>query len=176
MRLPGIGSHHSAAAQTDEWLTPQHVLDALHPFDLDPCAHPDHPARCAPFGYTIEDDGLTMPWLGRIWMNPPYSDVAAWMDRLAHHSMGGVALVFARTETQWWHDSVWGHASAVLFLRGRLTFLRADGAHQREDGGRRGGGGNAGAPSALVGYGLLEPDRLARAPLSGALVTGWRCR
>ena len=34
----GMGSHHSAAAGTHVWLTPPHVVDALGPFDLDPCA------------------------------------------------------------------------------------------------------------------------------------------
>lgn len=33
-----MGGHHSAAARKDEWLTPQHVLHALGPLDLDPFA------------------------------------------------------------------------------------------------------------------------------------------
>jgi hypothetical protein len=37
----GMGSHHSAAAGTHVWLTPPHVVDALGPFDLDPCASTD---------------------------------------------------------------------------------------------------------------------------------------
>lgn len=39
--MPGIGSHHSARPQTDEWLTPPHIFEAFHAaghrFDLDPC-------------------------------------------------------------------------------------------------------------------------------------------
>ena len=34
----GVGTHQSAAMKNDEWLTPPHVLRALGPFDLDPCA------------------------------------------------------------------------------------------------------------------------------------------
>lgn len=170
MRLAGIGSHHSARAQTDEWLTPQFVLDALGPFGLDPCANVEHPGRCAPRYYTIEVDGLTEPWCGRVWLNPPYSNVAAWVDRLSEHEDGGTALVFARTETSWWFEYVWPRATAVLFLRGRLTFLRPDSSHARARAGRDGGGGNAGAPSALVAYGEYDAEMLRRSPLAGAFV------
>lgn len=64
-RLPGIGSHHAANPQTDEWLTPPEISTALAPFDLDPCAphqRPDWTGAAAT--YTVEDDGLTAPWAG----------------------------------------------------------------------------------------------------------------
>ncbi|WP_280940170.1 hypothetical protein [Mesorhizobium sp. WSM1293] len=41
-----IGSHHSARAGTDVWLTPPAILAALggaESFDLDPCAPLDRP-------------------------------------------------------------------------------------------------------------------------------------
>lgn len=47
------------------------------PFDLDVAAAP-HNAK-APTFYAIEDDGLTRPWSGRVWCNPPYSDCGAWV-------------------------------------------------------------------------------------------------
>ncbi len=34
----GMGSHQSPRMKTDEWLTPPCILEALGPFDLDPCA------------------------------------------------------------------------------------------------------------------------------------------
>ena len=34
----GIGGHQRARGGTVEWLTPPKILDALGPFDLDPCA------------------------------------------------------------------------------------------------------------------------------------------
>lgn len=171
--LPGIGSHHSARAQTDEWLTPKFLIDALGPFDLDPCAPAEQPWPTAGRKYTIDDDGLMQEWAGHIWLNPPYSTIATWMSRMRAHD-DGIACVFARTETAWWFDSVWPAASALLFLRGRLTFHRADGLHQRADGGSAGGGGNAGAPTALVGYGPRARATLERTAIAGALITEWR--
>lgn len=161
-RLPGIGSHSSAVRTTDEWLTPLEVLEPLGMFDLDPCAPLDDPHRCAGVGYTQETDGLGADWMGRVWLNPPYSDIEPWMARMAGHGHG-IALVFARTETRWWQTHVWPHATAVLFLAGRLSFI--EGATGRA------GGHNAGGPSALIAYTPDDADVLASSGLPGALTT-----
>jgi hypothetical protein len=99
-----------------------------------------------------------------VWMNPPYSNIRAWLARLADHG-NGIALVFARTETAAFHEHVWPHASALLFLRGRLRFHRIDGAAI----GRTGGGAGAGAPSVLIGYGTEAASRLRAAGIDGYL-------
>lgn len=163
-RLPGIGSHHSASAISDEWLTPPALLEALGPFDLDPCSPVDRPWPTAARHLSVIDDGLSLPWVGRVWCNPPYSEVEAWMAAMAAHG-SGVALVFARVETRWWFASVWPKASAVLFLKGRVTFHHGDGARSKA-------GHNSGGPSALVGYGPAEVEALVRSGLPGALVRG----
>lgn len=167
-RLPGIGSHHSANPQTDEWLTPPGIVRALGPFDLDPCAPLDRPWDTAAAHLTAADDGLDHEWSGRVWLNPPYSEVESWMRRLAAHGQG-TALVFARTETAWWFESIWPAAAALLFLRGRLTFHRPDGTPAPN-------GHNSGGPSVLIAYGDADADALERAAsnptgsLSGAYV------
>lgn len=177
MRLPGIGSHHSARVMTDEWWTPPYLTDALGAFDLDPCSPPGGWVRAAAH-YTAEDDGLSAPWCGRVWLNPPYSEVEQWMRRMADHGQG-IALVFARTETRWWFESVWPRASAVLFLRGRLSFIAGGdvedrgsfGAHDRAlVASEHGKGHNAGGPSALIAYGSDDAQLLKDAGLDGAFV------
>lgn len=173
-RLPGIGAHHSANPQTDEWLTPPDVLQAVRgdrPFDLDPCAPHDRPdwTRCAR-SYTASDDGLSLPWEGEVWCNPPYSAADAWCARLAQHG-DGMALVFARAETRWWFESVWPHATSLLFLAGRLSFWRlAPGASSPVP---SKSGHNSGGPSVLIAYGAASAQRLASCGLPGSLVTGW---
>ena len=61
-----MGGHQSAAALKDEWLTPRHVLDALGPFDLDPCAPQVRPWDTAARHYTVMDNGLVQPWSGMV--------------------------------------------------------------------------------------------------------------
>lgn len=157
----GMGTHQSAKMQKDEWLTPPDIISTLGPFDLDPCSPIDRPWNTANKHYIIVDDGLSMPWTGRIWCNPPYGLVAAnWLNRLAEHG-DGVALIFARTETKMFFDHVWAKADALLFLKGRLYFHHVDGTRAKA---------NAGAPSVLVAYGKGNADLLDDSKIAGHFV------
>lgn len=161
-----IGGHHSAAAISTTWLTPQPILDAVggwRSFDLDPCAAPDpRPWPTARrMNAEADGDGLAIQWTGRIWLNGPYgAELTAWLDKLARHDHG-TALMFARTETEMFHRHVWERASGLLFLEGRLFFHYADGTRAKA---------NAGAPSVLAAYGQEDMDRLAACDLAGAFV------
>lgn len=167
-RLPGIGSHHSARRGTDVWLTPPDIIERLGRFDLDPCAAIECPdwTGCDSW-WTEADDGLSQAWDGSVYMNPPYTDIAPWMARLAAHG-NGVALTFARCETAWWFDHVWPHASALLFLQGRLTFYQVV-EHAALPGlaAPSKAGHNSGGPSVLIAYGPVAADRLERSGLRG---------
>lgn len=157
----GMGSHESHRMGKDEWLTPPEILAALGEFDLDPCAPVTRPWDTARQHYTAFDNGLSKPWEGRVWLNPPYGNEATnWLARLAAHG-NGIALIFARTETQAFFDTVWSKADALLFLRGRLHFHHVSG--ERAD-------NNAGAPSVLVAYGRQNADALKGCGLDGAFV------
>jgi len=156
-----MGSHQSARMGSDIWLTPRHILDALGPFDLDPCAAPNPTLwPTAKNHITLPDDGLAHQWYGRVWCNPPYGLQAwTWLHRLADHGCG-TALVFARTETRGFVEAVWERADAVLFLHGRLHFHYPDGTRAQA---------NAGAPSCLVAYGHGDSDRLLTCGLPGTV-------
>lgn len=158
-----MGSHHSHSVGTTTWLTPPHIIEALGPFDLDPCAAPGW--KTADRHYLLPDeDGLSLPWSGMVWLNPPYgSEVWTWLDRLAEHG-NGIALIFARTETAGFVQQVWGKADAVMFLHGRLHFHHADGTRAAA---------NSGAPSCVVAYGNAALHRLAASGLPGSFVTLW---
>jgi hypothetical protein len=138
-------SHESQSAQSVEWYTPPWIFEALGlTFDLDPCSPPGG-LPWVPVGriYSLPQDGLTAPWAGSVWCNPPYGkETGAWLKRM-HEHRSGVALVFARTDCAWFHDYV-KHADAILFLRGRVKFV---------DGNEKTGRSGAGAGSMLVGWG-----------------------
>jgi len=156
-----MGSHQSAVMKSDVWLTPPWIVEALGPFDLDPCSPIGRPWDTAGKHYTAEDDGLSFEWEGRVWMNPPYGKQAAtWLERLAKHG-DGIALVFARTETRMFFDWVWPYASALLFIEGRLHFHHPDGTRAKA---------NSGAPSVLIAYGEMAARKLINSGIAGARV------
>lgn len=112
---------------SDEWSTPRDVFRQLHEefgFTVDACATAAN-ARLERF-WTAGEDGLAQDWRGeRVWLNPPYSNVARWVEKaLEAQADLVVLLVPARTCTRWWHRIA--PACEVRFVRGRLRF--SDGA------------------------------------------------
>lgn len=158
----GIGGHQRAyEGRTDEWLTPPTILKALGPFDLDPCAPETRPWEMAQKHYTTKDDGLSRLWQGRVWLNPPYGpETGKWLERMADHGQG-IALIFARTETDMFFRWGWEAADAMLFLRGRLHFHYVDGTRAKA---------NAGGPSVLIAYGWTDSVMLRKSGLPGQFV------
>lgn len=159
--LGGENQNRGSQQREVRWLTPRKYVDALGVFDLDPCGAPGH--TLARHTYLLEngDDGLRDDWFGRVWLNPPYGKLTEpFLNRLATYG-NGVALVFARTETKMFFEQVWARADAILFLRGRLSFLDATGTAAKA---------NAGAPSVLVAYGEDNVTALEDSGLEGKLV------
>ena len=157
----GMGAHQApTATYKDEWLTPPAILAKLGTFDLDPCSPVNRPWPTANNHYTIQDNGLRKPWAGRVWLNPPYGGpkvVGPWMRRMADHNCG-IALIFARTETVVFFETVWGAASSVLFIEGRLSFHHIDGKVADN---------NSGAPSVLISYGQADAGALRNSGIDG---------
>ena len=134
----------------EEWLTPPDIIRTFGPFDLDPCAPVKRPWATATNHFTIEDDGLSRPWHGLLWCNPPDGPKTGdWLARCAEHN-NCLALVFARTDTKAFHNYVWPFAKSLFFTAGRLSFCHVSGDPS----------GTAGAPSVLIAYGELANQRL----------------
>ena len=117
-----------------EWATPQDFYDKLNAefhFTLDPCATAEN-AKCEKY-YTKEQDGLTQDWTGEtVFCNPPYGrKIGAWIEKCYKHSLNGggtaVMLIPSRTDTQWFHDYVYGKAE-IRFVKGRIRFNGKDNA------------------------------------------------
>lgn len=119
--------HHTTGQP--EHYTPQGLLavvyDCLGAIDLDPCSNDGEPNVVARRYYTRADDGLSKPWSGHVFMNPPYGrEIDEWVKKLvASHVSGDVseaiALLPARTDTQWF---VQLRDYVCCFIEGRLVF------------------------------------------------------
>lgn len=102
---------------SDDWATPKwlyDLLDAAFSFNLDPC--PLEP----------KEDGLGLEWNGSVFVNPPYSNVQGFFEKAEQEWESGrahiiVFLVFANTDTQWFHRYVYGKYKVVP-IEGRLKF------------------------------------------------------
>jgi len=144
----------------EQWLTPPEIITALGEFDLDPSSPVNRPWATAWHHYTKEDNGLIQKWFGRVWLNPPYGPEAKkWIARMAQHR-NGIALVFARTDTNMFHEHIFPIADAIMFLDKRLTFYSVEGVR---------GKSNAGAPSVLVAYGANNVKALIKAKQTGKI-------
>jgi phage N-6-adenine-methyltransferase len=131
-------NHRAEGTGENEWYTPERYLKAARAvmggIDLDPATSEQAQltVRAKRF-YTIEDDGLTKPWQGRVWLNPPYAQPA-----IGHFAEKMAAEVAARRVSQAimlthnYTDTVWFHtaaepATAVCFTKGRIKFVDVNG-------------------------------------------------
>lgn len=120
----------------DEWYTPAEYIDAarrvMGGIDLDPasCDEAQEVVKAA-YYYTKQDDGLTMPWFGCVWLNPPYSTplIRQFVTKLIEEHAAGniteaVILTNNSSDTAWFHDLLARYPAC--FTRGRVQFWRAD--------------------------------------------------
>jgi len=121
----------------NEWYTPAYIVElarsAMGDIDTDPasCATANLVVGATTY-FTKKQDGLKQKWIGRVWLNPPYSKglVGQFAEAAAHRFESGeiaqaCVLVNNATETEWFHRLM-DVASAVCFPRGRIKFLNED--------------------------------------------------
>jgi hypothetical protein len=101
---------------SDDYYTPRWVFETMDlTFDLDVCTPPGGlPWIPAARYYTRGDDGLAQDWLGRVWMNPPFSRPSPWVDRFIWHGHGVALLPVCNTA---WGRRIWQRADGVVMLR-----------------------------------------------------------
>jgi hypothetical protein len=158
-----LGSHQKTVGDSQSWITPRWILEALGSFDLDPAASDPQPWDCAAENWTTA--GLERPWHGRVWLNPPFDryQVRRWIQKLAAHG-NGTALLHARTEAAWF-EPVWKSATAILFLADRIYFHYPDGRRAEA---------NSGAPACLIAFGEPDREQLKYSGITGHLVEAWK--
>lgn len=113
---------------SNEWHTPAYVFDALgEVFDLDVAAPIDGGLH-VPAHRWLHTDSLLREWAGFVWCNPPFggrNGLVPWLDKFfGHHD--GIALTPDRTSAPWWQCAA-ARSDAILFVDGKIRFLRPDG-------------------------------------------------
>ena len=148
----------------DDWVTPLEIVKRLGLFDLDPCAHPKQPWKLAKRSYCPPQDGLALPWRGRVWCNPPYgTGVKDWIIKMSEHGNGVILFnltVLLRTDTAWFQSAL-KTASAAFIFHGRPRFYYSDGT--------KSGGTICG--NILISWGKNNAEALKKFGVEGLLLT-----
>ena len=118
------------SSNRQDWATPQALFDALHAefnFELDAAASA-HNAKCPTYldeqTNALEQDWATLSKGGAVWLNPPYGrEIGRWVQKASQEGerVPVVVLIFARTDTRWWHEYAM-KAAEIRLIPGRVTF------------------------------------------------------
>lgn len=143
------------SSASDEWYTTQEIIDTVTAvmggIDLDPASSDtaNETVRAEVY-FTIEDDGLSKEWWGRVYLNPPYgNEIPKWVDKAIgeyenHNILEAVLLLPSRTDTRWFRAL---RQFPRCFMHGRVKFNGHD--------------NSAPFPTMLVGIGI-DLERFAK--------------
>jgi phage N-6-adenine-methyltransferase len=130
--LKAADNHRAMGTGENEWYTPIEYIEAarevMGEIDLDPATSEQAQSGIQATQYYTEG-GLYRPWIGRVWLNPPYSQpaISDFVARLVSHVKDGlveeaILLTHNYTDTKWFHLAE-SAAEKICFTRGRIAFL-----------------------------------------------------
>jgi len=156
--------------ESDGWYTPQWMVDAarttMGSIDTDPatCAAAQAIVQAETW-YTAAENGLTQPWSGHVWCNPPYSNPMPWAERMValyqSGAIGAGMMLVNCTCSPKWARLLWRQANAVCLLSSRIDFWHpsksnANGSYDRDSALFYFGADCGGFVAAFSGYGVIQ--------------------
>lgn len=135
---------HDNSAQSQEWYTPQYIIDAvrdtLFTIDLDPasCEFANEVVMASKY-FTRYDNALGNSWYGNVWMNPPYgktkgrSNQDVWFTKLEQEYLAGnieqaLSLYNVSVGSKWFSRVL---RYPTCFLDKRIAFYDSSGEVQK---------------------------------------------
>jgi len=120
-------------SKKDNWQTPEWVwsgiADHIGGFDCDPCAGERTQIGDWNYYVSLGMDGLSWPWFGDVWVNPPFSYKSDWVEHCVkqHQHNDDVDRIFLLTPDStdvrsWFHKQIVPNAKYVWFADGRVKF------------------------------------------------------
>lgn len=123
--------------ETPEWLTLLIQKFCKVEFVLDPCCTDknSHGVFC----FTVDDDGLKKNWVdcldlklfgefipaGAVWVNPPFSQMSLWIDKVIKESKKGLTVFLLHPDTPdtAWYQKIENNCKIQLIPTGRINFV-----------------------------------------------------
>lgn len=124
-------------ADRDRWRTPPYLLEfaaaRFGAFDVDLAA--DASNAIADRYFDLERSALERDWWAddaaptHGWLNPPHSKITPWADKACEEQRLGFSttLLLPSYTSEAWFTRLIEHAAEVIFIAGRISFLRPDG-------------------------------------------------
>ena len=123
-------------SERDFWATPDFIfnwLDDQFNFDVDLAASENN-HKC-PFYFTEEHNALEREWgeswnISRGFLNPPYSDIAPWVEKaIAENLLNGfeTAMLIPTPNGEKYYENVFKYASKIIYITGRISFIDSSG-------------------------------------------------
>jgi phage N-6-adenine-methyltransferase len=131
--------HRQELSKKDVWQTPDWLIDGIQQhvtIDLDPCAGAN--THIGETNYRLEDgdDGLSQPWFGTVFCNPPFTQKTDWLDKAVTAIDNTELILFVTPDStdvqSWWHGSIVPHARYVWFSKGRVSYVDPTSDGERE--------------------------------------------
>jgi hypothetical protein len=111
---------------SDDYYTPAWIFQKMDlSFDLDVASPPGGIDYIPAARFLTQlDDGLSQDWLGRVWMNPPFSKAKIWIQKFIEHGDGVALLPMAKSN---WFNELWNSPISIVALPSNLKFLKPGG-------------------------------------------------
>lgn len=134
--------------------TPDYVWRSLGKIDLDPCAGLDTSIGCHNYRLSDEVSGLSRPWFGFVFCNPPFSQKEQWARKMVQHGRG-ILLLPERGSAPWFGPLALS-AGAYWVMGKKINFV--------------GGPSSNNLGSVMFLFGEDAIDRVIKSKLPGHLV------
>lgn len=130
----------------DNWGTPRPVYEkrnGLWRFTVDLCAEKWNAKHANYISLEKGQDSLarSVVWQGRCWLQPPYSEIWAWIEKAWMATLSRSKrptaevidmLLPARTDSDWFHEFIVPYGRPE-FIRGRINMIPPPGWHGKRD-------------------------------------------
>lgn len=128
-------THHNTTTpetERDGWRTPRQVFDWLnriYRFDYDTACNSDNALAKPVWRGRADCDALESVWTGALFCNPPYSDIAPWVDKAIRSAecCATVVMLIPSPNGEAYHARALRHAKRLILINGRIAFINADG-------------------------------------------------